>query len=208
MTLIKSWAKLKVKVFLITVLKFYFLGLCDVGTWLVTQGWPCTAINHTLFHLLKIDFPSLHPGRSWTSRKLHPQQHSPGIFDFRVGLMLPSLTTQLLQDWGEFGHPQVARAGEGLTQVTHLQSEPGDSARARSGGSELCPQSQCPFSSLGQTEIGLKAHSPSGLISLPSHNVLFPPQHQGICFILGFKSLQPLLKDKGAQHLTVIFFLS
>lgn len=100
----------------------------------------------------------------------------------------------------------MARAGEGLTQVTHLQSEPGDSARARSGGSELCPQSQCPFSSLGQTEIGLKAHSPSGLISLPSHNVLFPPQHQGICFILGFKSLQPLLKDKGAQHLTVIFF--
>lgn len=74
-------------------------------------------------------------------------------------------------------------------------------------GQELCPQSQCPLSSLGQTEIGLKAHSPSGLISLPSHNVLFPPQHQGICFILGFKSLQPLLKDRGAQRLTVIFFV-
>lgn len=90
----------------------------------------------------------------------------------------------------------------GATSRVRQEAVPGQGVE----GQELCPQSQCPFSWLGQTEIGLKAHSPSGLISLPSHNVLFPPQHQGICFILGFKSLQPLLKDKGAQHSTVIFF--
>lgn len=60
MTLTKTRAKLKVKVLLIQVLlKFYSLGLCDVGTQLVTQDLPqCVTgavINHTLPDLLKID---------------------------------------------------------------------------------------------------------------------------------------------------------
>lgn len=101
-----------------------------------------------------------------------------------------SLVTHRLLEQAGAGTGAIPRVSQGAVPEQGVE------------GQELCPQSQSPFSSLGQTEIGLKAHSPSGLISLPSHNVLFPPQHQGICFILGFKSFQPLSKDKGAQQLT------
>lgn len=102
--------------------------------------------------------------------------------------------------------PQVAKNRCAADTDASSRVHQGKSNRARTKGSQSSlPQSQCPFSLLWQTEIGLKAHSPSGLISLPSCNVLFPPQHQNICFILGFESSQPLVKDKGTQQLTIVY---
>lgn len=69
----------------------------------------------------------------------------------------------------------------------------------------LLSQSYCSFSLLSQAELGLKAHSPSALISLPSCSVPFPPQHQNICFIVGFDSSQPSVKDKSTHQSTIAF---